>query len=427
MTATIERLAYIAQERGIDFVFIGGNAVILSGFARNTIDIGLMICTEHRSRWLDAMRDIGCRLFNGTPSFRTLATALAALFLLAATAAAEPLRIGIHEKPPYATQNPNGSWSGIGVTVWDAICKVNGFEYTLVPTPYESLLTDISSGKLDAAIGELEVTADSVDDVDFTQPYIVSSLGIALPERTLGEVWRDAVAEFFNWEILRIVIGILTALVIVSVLVWLAERRHHTGHFRGGIHGFGSAFWFSAVTMTTVGYGDKTPSTFLGRTIAIAWMLAGVLLVSAFTATVASSMSASRLTGSISGVAGVHKLLCGVLRSSEAEKTLNDIGIRTVPFEDLRIALAELGTGRLEAVVADRNTLLYYQHHKNDGDPRLRIRVADFTLRDSLIAIPIRKGQGYYEKINQSLLEFTGTPEWQAAVRNWIGATDVPF
>lgn len=358
---------------------------------------------------------------------RALATALAALFLLAAAAPAEPLRIGIHEKPPYATQNPNGSWSGLGVSVWQAICKANGFEYTFVPTPYESLLPDISSGKLDAAVGEIEVTADAVDDVDFTQPYIISSVGIALPERTLGQAWRAALAEFFNWEILRIVIGILAALVIVSILVWLAERRHHAGHFRGGIHGFGSAFWFSAVTMTTVGYGDKTPSTFLGRTIAIAWMLAGVLLVSAFTATVTSSMSASRLSGTISSAAGVHNLLCGVLRSSSAEKALADIGIRTVPFEDIRAALAELGTGRIEAVVADRNTLLYYQRHSNTGGPRLHIRVLDFTLRDSLIAIPIRRGQGNFDKINQSLLEFTNTPGWQAALRSWIGSTETPF
>jgi len=353
--------------------------------------------------------------------------ALAALFLLAATAPAEPLRIGIHEKPPYATQNPNGSWSGLGVTVWKAISEATGLEYTFIPTPYESLLADISSGKLDAAVGELEVTADAVDDVDFTQPYIVSSVGVALPERTLGEAWRTAVAEFFNWEILRIVLGILAALVIVSILVWLAERRHHAGHFRGGIHGFGSAFWFSAVTMTTVGYGDKTPSTFLGRTIAIAWMLAGVLLVSAFTATVASSMSASRLSGSIGGVASVHNLVCGVLRGSSAEKILSDLGIRTVPFEDLRTALSELGSRRLEAVVADRYTLLYYHRHRNEGGPRLRIRVVDFALRESLIAIPVRKGQGNYEKINQSLLEFTSQPEWQTALRQWIGGTGTPF
>ncbi len=55
-------------------------------------------------------------------------------------------------------------------------------------------------------------------------------------------------------------------------------------HFGGKpIHGFGSALWFAAVTMTTVGYGDKTPQTPLGRGLAFIWMFLGIVLVSAFT------------------------------------------------------------------------------------------------------------------------------------------------
>lgn len=69
MTATIERLANAAAGNGLEFVLIGGNAVILSGFARNTIDIDIMVCTAQRSRWLDAMRDLGYRLFNATAAF----------------------------------------------------------------------------------------------------------------------------------------------------------------------------------------------------------------------------------------------------------------------------------------------------------------------------------------------------------------------
>jgi hypothetical protein len=53
----------------LDFVLIGGNAVILSGFARSTADIDVMICSNNRSRWLDAMRDMEYRLFNGNPVF----------------------------------------------------------------------------------------------------------------------------------------------------------------------------------------------------------------------------------------------------------------------------------------------------------------------------------------------------------------------
>lgn len=69
MKSTLELLAASASKRSLDFVLIGGNAVILSGFARSTADIDLMICSTNRSRWLDTMRELEYRLFNGNPVF----------------------------------------------------------------------------------------------------------------------------------------------------------------------------------------------------------------------------------------------------------------------------------------------------------------------------------------------------------------------
>jgi len=50
----------------------------------------------------------------------------------------------------------------------------------------------------------------------------------------------------------------------------------------------GDALWWSYVTITTVGYGDKYPVTFEGRIIAALLMTAGVGLVGTFTGFVAS-------------------------------------------------------------------------------------------------------------------------------------------
>lgn len=43
------------------------------------------------------------------------------------------------------------------------------------------------------------------------------------------------------------------------------------------IKGLGQAVWWAAVTMTTVGYGDKAPKTLGGRVVAVAWMLASIV------------------------------------------------------------------------------------------------------------------------------------------------------
>lgn len=49
-----------------------------------------------------------------------------------------------------------------------------------------------------------------------------------------------------------------------------------------------NAFWWSIVTMTTVGYGDITPVTFAGRAIGAVTMLFGIGILGMFTATIAS-------------------------------------------------------------------------------------------------------------------------------------------
>ena len=51
---------------------------------------------------------------------------------------------------------------------------------------------------------------------------------------------------------------------------------------------FTNALWWSAVTVTTVGYGDIAPVTILGRVAAIIIMLAGLGLISTLSASIAA-------------------------------------------------------------------------------------------------------------------------------------------
>jgi voltage-gated potassium channel len=52
--------------------------------------------------------------------------------------------------------------------------------------------------------------------------------------------------------------------------------------------GYPDSVWWAIVTASTVGYGDIAPSTFWGRGIAIVLMLAGIGLISTFSASVTS-------------------------------------------------------------------------------------------------------------------------------------------
>jgi len=60
---------------------------------------------------------------------------------------------------------------------------------------------------------------------------------------------------------------------------------------------FGRAMWWSIQTVTTVGYGDVTPTSPWGRLVASALMIAGFAFLSLLTGTVASLLVAQQ-TGS---------------------------------------------------------------------------------------------------------------------------------
>jgi len=72
------------------------------------------------------------------------------------------------------------------------------------------------------------------------------------------------------------------------VIVYLVER--HAPH--SNIHTIGDALWWSAVTVTTVGYGDFYPVTTEGRITACLLMGTGLLTLAVVTAQVASGFVA---------------------------------------------------------------------------------------------------------------------------------------
>jgi voltage-gated potassium channel len=74
-------------------------------------------------------------------------------------------------------------------------------------------------------------------------------------------------------------------LIYVASLAILDEERGMPG---STINSFGDAVWWAITTVTTVGYGDLSPTTPRGKVIAVFLMLGGISLVGMITATLAS-------------------------------------------------------------------------------------------------------------------------------------------
>ncbi|KAL9979006.1 hypothetical protein ACROYT_G016596 [Oculina patagonica] len=86
------------------------------------------------------------------------------------------------------------------------------------------------------------------------------------------------------------------AAAISGIIIWFLDHKANSGHFPKSFwNGTREGLWWAIVTMTTVGYGDKTPKSFMGRAYASLWMIIGMLLMSSITAQISSTITTDGL------------------------------------------------------------------------------------------------------------------------------------
>jgi len=209
-------------------------------------------------------------------------------------------------------------------------------------------------------------------------------------------------------------------LLAAGVAVWLFERRRNPAQFGGSTaHGLGSAFWWSAVTMTTVGYGDKAPKTFGGRVVAIIWMFAAVIVTSGLTAAIASSLTVNRLQARIEELRDLKDSPIGVVADSASAAYLRDRGYRITSFDTLEKGLDALVAGEARAMVHDQPIVL----HRILSDPEryaeLDLLPATFAEQDYAIGMP--PGSALREPLNRALLRRTQEDRWEQTLQYYLG------
>ncbi len=104
---------------------------------------------------------------------------------------------------------------------------------------------------------------------------VISFGGLALQKVAIGRQFAITV---------KVLIASIFIAYISAVQITISERTVEGSNIKN----FGDGLWWAITTVTTVGYGDRYPTTIEGKVLAVGLMIMGISLMGVITASVAA-------------------------------------------------------------------------------------------------------------------------------------------
>ncbi len=333
----------------------------------------------------------------------------------------EKLIIGTKLAEPFVIENNKGEFKGISFELWNRIAAELNVDSEVKVYSLDGLLKAVENSEVDIAVSPLTITADREKLFDFTHSYFTTGLSIAVSNTGKSNLF-SVFKNIFSSQFISIILFIFFILFLVGFLVWLFERNKNKDQFGDGLtKGLGSSFWWAAVTMTTVGYGDKAPQTTGGRIIALIWMFAGLIMISSFTAAIASALTVDSLDNRINKLSDLYNVKVGTVKNSSSEDYLNENGITFITTKNIQEGIKDVSENKIDAFVYDAPILKYYIKSQNIAD---KISVLPIVLNPIHYGFALPQKSKLREPINRILLKEINNREWKKIVNSYLGKTN---
>ncbi|KAK9936487.1 hypothetical protein M0R45_013327 [Rubus argutus] len=160
---------------------------------------------------------------------------------------------------------------------------------------YDDLVEQVHNKTLDAAVGDFTILAERLDKVEFTQPYIESSLILIVPQKAEQLAWMFL--KPLTWQMWAATGGVLVYTILV---VWFLERPSNP-EFSGPLKNqIGTATWF---TFTSLFFAQREKiHNNLTKVVVVVWLFVVLIVSSSYTANLSSMLTIQRLKPNITDI-----------------------------------------------------------------------------------------------------------------------------
>ncbi|MCQ3803221.1 MAG: glycine betaine/L-proline ABC transporter substrate-binding protein ProX [bacterium] len=287
------------------------------------------------------------------------------------SAAGGRLPVAVRLLAPFAIYD-NRAYSGFEVELARLLAARLGMEADIYAVDtVAKQIDDINRGVARVALGGVAITESRERLVDFSMPVLDAGLTILAPtesSRHIGDriviFFRAIVSSDLPW--LLVLFGV--AVLVSAHVIWWLERHHNADFAVPYRQGIWDSFYWSVVTMSTVGYGDKVARGAKGRVFALVWIALGTLVFASFTASIASSLAVNELRGEISGPSDLPGHRVATVTQSAGAAYMTSVGVGPVLVDEIGEAYLLLESGEVDAVVFDAPVLHFHAARQGGGE-----------------------------------------------------------
>jgi len=324
----------------------------------------------------------------------------------------DTLNVGLNIVEPFVVKLEHG-YQGVTMDLFNQFLRdthvvVNYTEYSTTG----ELIQAIKNGEQDMGVGPITITPERYKAVNFTQPYLGSSMSLAYDPDDAYDLW-DLIYSYFTIDLFYGICYFILFLWVGGVGIMLLERGENKEFEDKGSMFLG--VYFSFMVFSTIGFGDIVPKTTPGRIFTIIFGTVCMMVSSFFVANIASSSTLSKLESEMT-VANLNQKKVGTLRECTSAEFLDNNNVRYIGFDSAEEGLKAIKTGELDVFVYDTPILQNLITNLNLSD---NIVLSDEEYEPQFYGFPVNKCCHMDEMVNPIIVKHTTSNDWLNTLNNY--------
>jgi polar amino acid transport system substrate-binding protein len=307
------------------------------------------------------------------------------------------------------------------IDIWHDLAQRIGLETDFVRADtFRHVLERVARGEVDVGLGPIAITEERERLFDLTHPIAHSGLRVAVGQQDASG-FLSALRSLFSWQLLELLGTVLLLALASGHLLWWFEHRGNPESFPPQYpRGMWEAIWWIASTVVAGGCDNKHVASGLGRTIAFAWMVGGIMLLAAFTSVLTATLTAEQVAGNIHGPKDLAGRTVGCQEAAVTVKEVRRRGGISREFSKLNEALDALRRDDLDAVVGENQQMMFLLNQS--GRQSLKLVGPIFESFDYGLGLP--NGSPLREPLNTAILRMREDGTFERIREQWLGRHD---